>query len=301
VTIEARTIGDTDLRLSAIGLGCNNFGVRLDLAGAREVVAAALDAGITHFDTADAYGDGESERFLGRLLAGRRDEIVIATKFGWGSGPGDGVAHGAPAAVKASVEASLDRIGTDRIDVFYYHRHDGITPLEETLGALDELVAAGTIRVAACSNLDHGTLEATGSPPRFSLLQNELSLLQTGARGNVLPWCRSHGVGFVAFRPLAQGQLTGKYIGLDEPPAGSRLHDRPHELTPERNRTVEALRDYAEARGCTLLELALGALVCEPGVASVIVGAMTAAQVEANATAARLRLTAAELDELASL
>jgi aryl-alcohol dehydrogenase-like predicted oxidoreductase len=284
-----------------VGLGSNNFGVRLDLAGAGRVVAAALEAGITHFDTADAYGAGESERLLGRLLAGRREELVVATKFGWGDGPGDGIAHGAPQAVRASLEASLDRLGTDWIDVYYYHRPDGITPLEETLGALAELVEGGKIRAAGCSNLDRAALALTGERPGFSLLQNEFSLINRDARNDALPWCRAHEVGFVPFRPLAQGLLTGKYLGLGAPPAGSRLHDRPHELSAERSRTVEALRDHAHARGWTLLELAIGALVSEPGVASMLVGAMTPEQVEANVAAGKVRLTPTELDELASL
>ena len=287
--MEYRALGSSDLSVSVVGLGCNNFGRRVDLERTREVVEAALAEGITFFDTADVYGDGESERFLGEILEGRRDEVALATKFGWNAG--DGRPSGTADQARQAVEASLERLRTDHVDLLYYHRPDGVTPFEETLGALDELVREGKARCAGCSNLTAEQLrEVVEITEREGLthivaLQNEYSLLQRSAESDVLPLCGEHGIGFVPYFPLASGLLTGKYRRGAEPPAGSRLEGRPERLTDETFQAVEALEQFADERGHTVLELAIGALASTPGVASVIAGATTAEQVRANARA----------------
>ena len=300
--MEYRALGSSDLSVSVVGLGCNNFGRRVDLERTREVVEAALAEGITFFDTADVYGDGESERFLGEILEGRRDEVVLATKFGWNAG--DGRPSGTAEQARRAVEASLERLRTDHVDLLYYHRPDGVTPFEETLGVLDELVREGKARFAGCSNLTAEQLrevveitEREGLT-RIVALQNEYSLLQRSAESDVLPLCREHGIGFVPYFPLASGLLTGKYRRGAEPPAGSRLEGRPERLTDETFRAVEALEHFADERGHTVLELAIGALASTPGVASVIAGATTAEQVRANARAHAWQLSERDLGAL---
>jgi len=226
---------------------------------------------------------------------------VIATKFGWGQGPGDGAAHGSPNVIRSSLDASLRRLRTDRVDIYYYHRPDGITPIGETLGALGDLVREGLVRLAACSNVgvpDLVEAEAATNGGRFSAVQNTFNLLDQEARNSVLPWSRSHGLGFVPSRPLAQGLLTGKYREGEPLPPSSRLQSRPEEATRARLARVEQLEAHAAAHGRTLLELAIGALVAEDGVSSLIAGAMTVEQVRANAEAGANALSA---DELAGL
>ena len=302
--MEYRALGSSDLSVSVVGLGCNNFGRRVDLKRTREVVEAALAEGITFLDTADVYGDGESERLLGEILEGRRDEAVLATKFGWNSG--DGRPSGTAAQAREAVEASLERLRTDHVDLLYYHRPDGVTPFEETLGVLDELVREGKTRHAGCSNLSAEQLREVveiierDGLTRIVALQNEYSLLQRSVESDVLPLCREHGIGLVPYFPLASGLLTGKYRRGAEPPAGSRLESRPDRLTDETFQAVEALEQFAEERGHTVLELAIGALASTPGVASVIAGATSAEQVRANAQAHAWQLSERELGELRS-
>ena len=300
--MEYRALGTSDLTVSVVGLGCNNFGRRVDLERTRAVVEAALAEGITFFDTADVYGEGESERFLGEILEGRRDEVVLATKFGWNSG--DGRPSATAEQARRAVAASLERLRTDHVDLIYYHRPDGVTPFEETLGVLDELVREGSSRYAACSNLTAEQLrevveitEREGLT-RIVALQNEYSLLQRSVESEVLPLCRDRGIGFVPYFPLASGLLTGKYRRGAEPPAGSRLEGRPDRLTDETFEAVETLERFADERGHALLELAIGALASTPGVASVIAGATTPEQVRANARAHAWRLSEGELDAL---
>jgi len=300
--MEYRALGSSDLSLSVVGLGCNNFGRRVDLKRTREVVEAALAEGITFLDTADVYGDGESERFLGEILEGRRDEVVLATKFGWSAG--DGRPSGTASQARQAVDVSLGRLRTDHVDLLYYHRPDGVTPFEETLGALDELVREGKARYAGCSNLTADQLgevveicEREGLT-RIVALQNEYSLLNRAAERDVLPLCREHGIGFVPYFPLASGLLTGKYRRGAEPPVGSRLEGRSDRLTDETFEAVEALERFADERGHTLLELAIGALASAPGVASVIAGATTPDQVRANAQAHAWQLSERELAEV---
>ncbi len=217
--------------MSRVGLGCNNFGGRLDLARTRAVVDAAIDAGITFFDTADIYGNrsgaaihgrpGGSETFLGELLEGRRDRVVLATKFGGDMGDGT-TARGAPGYVRRALDASLARLRTDHVDLLYYHFADGVTPLAETLTAMAELVAEGKVRALGVSNLDVAQLDEAARAAPIAALQNEYSLLARGAEHDVLPRCRELGIGFVPYYPLAAGLLTGKYRHAQVPPAGSR-------------------------------------------------------------------------------
>lgn len=300
--IEYRNLGTSDLAVSVVGLGCNNFGRRLDLDRTREVVEAALAEGITFFDTADVYGDGQSERFLGEILEGRRDEVVLATKFGWPVGGGE--LRGSAKYAKQAIEASLERLRTDRVDLYYYHRPDGVTPFAETLGALAELVSDGKTRYVGCSNLTAAQLREVDEiakrrgMTRVVALQNEYSLLGRAAEDEVLPLCRQLGIGFVPYFPLASGLLTGKYRRDAPPPSGSRLEDRPERLTDETFGIVEELERFAAERGHTLLELAIGALASTPGVGSVIAGATSSEQVRANAVAGSWHLAADKLAEL---
>lgn len=297
-------LGSSDLDVSRVGLGCNNFGRRIDLARTREVVDAAVDAGITFFDTADIYGLGDSERFLGEALGSRRDRVVVATKFGNdmqganGDGPG-----GSPAYVRRAIEASLARLRTDYVDLYYYHRPDGVTPLDETLGAMRLLVDEGKVRWLGLSNVDAAQIAAVaagGSP--VVAVQNYYSLMWRDDDAEVLPLCLEHGIGYVPYFPLESGLLTGKYRRGEPAPAGSRLEGVDDErLAAERFDRVEALEAFAVRRGRTLLELAIGGLASIPGVASVIAGATSPEQVRANAAAGDRRLSAAELGELAGV
>ena len=289
------TMGDSELRVSCVGLGCNNFGRRLDLEGTRAVVEAALDAGITFFDTADIYGGGDSERFLGEILEGRRDRVVLATKFGMGGG------GGSREDVRRAIGDSLDRLQTDYVDLYYYHRPDGVTPIAETMAALAELVEAGTVRHIGSSNVDAAQLAEAANAGRITAVQNEYSLLNRTAEAEVLPLARELDIGFVPYFPLASGLLTGKYRKGEAPPPGSRLEGRDDRLSAEALDRVERLERFAEEHGHSLLELAIGALVSEPGVASVIAGATTPEQVRANAAAGGWQLSAAERDALRSL
>jgi aryl-alcohol dehydrogenase-like predicted oxidoreductase len=299
--MERRKVGLSDLVVSVVGLGCNNFGGRVDFEGTRAVVEAALEAGVTFFDTADVYGNGGgSERFLGELLEGRREQVVIATKFGWNR-------DGSPDHVRRAIDASLDRLRTDYVDLYYYHRPDGVTPFAETLGAMHELVAQGKVRHLGCSNLPaaqlrevHEVTRSLGIAPVVAL-QNEYSLLQRSAEEDVLPLCRELGAGFVPYFPLASGLLTGKYQRGAPAPAGSRLAGRSERLSDDRLSQVEALERFAEERGHTLLELAIGALASQPAVASVIAGATRPEQVRANAAAAGWRLSQNDFAALAAL
>jgi aryl-alcohol dehydrogenase-like predicted oxidoreductase len=288
-------LGRSDLTVSAVGLGCNNFGRRLDRAGTRAVIDAALDAGITFFDTADIYGgDGASERLIGEALEGRRDRVVLATKFGMAMSGDSGQPRGSRAYARRALDASLERLRTDHVDLLYYHEPDGVTPLAETLGALAELADEGRIRAFGVSNLDAAQLReaAAVGDPRLAALQNEYSLLERDAERELLPLCRRHGIGFVPYFPLARGMLTGKFRRGEPPPAGSRMADRPDLLTAAVFDRLEALEAFASERGHTLLELAFASLAAQPGVASVIAGAMSPEQVAANAAAGAWELSA---------
>jgi aryl-alcohol dehydrogenase-like predicted oxidoreductase len=288
--MQTRRIGS--LEVSVVGLGCNNFGGRLDADATAQVVGTALEAGVTFFDTADIYGGARSEEFLGRALAGHRDEVVVATKFG---APGEGVAGGASAAyVAQAAEASLRRLGTDRIDLYQLHFPDASVPFAETLGALAELVRAGKVREVGCSNMTVDQLrqaEAADAGVRFVSVQNQYSILHRQPEEGVLAECAAAGLSFLPYFPLANGLLTGKVRPGSAPPEGSRLaglapDQAERHLSEERLATVGALEEIARHQGHSLLELAVGWLLSRPVVASVIAGATRPEQVRDNAAAA---------------
>lgn len=301
--METRRIGS--LEVSVVGLGCNNFGGRLDRQGARSVVAAALDAGVNFFDTADMYGETRSEELLGDALGGRRDQTVVATKFGWWI---DDQRHGAkPDYVRRAVEDSLRRLGTDRIDLYQLHRPDPETPIEQTLAVLDELVRAGKVREIGCSQFSAAQLREAqaavrGGAARFVSVQNQYSLLHREPEREVLPECERQGLAFLPFFPLASGILTGKYRRGAPAPTGTRLSANSglaDLFLNDRNlATAEALAAFAERRGHSLLELAFSWLLRHRVVPSVIAGAMSPEQVRANVAAAGWRLSAEELAEV---
>jgi aryl-alcohol dehydrogenase-like predicted oxidoreductase len=284
------------LRVSRVGLGCNNFGRRLDLEGTRAVVEAALAEGINFIDTADIYGGGNSERFLGEVLKGQRDQVVLATKFGMGEG-----GRGSRDYVRQAIAASLERLATDYVDLYYYHQPDGVTPIAETILAMLELVDEGTVRAIGVSNFSVEQLDEAVEAGPVAGLQNRYNLLERGAEEDVLPRCRELGVSFIPYFPLASGLLTGKYRRGEPPPAGSRLESRRAALSDEAFDRVERLEEFASARGRTLLELAIAGLASQPAVASVIAGATTPEQVRENAAAADWELSEAELEELSRL
>jgi aryl-alcohol dehydrogenase-like predicted oxidoreductase len=307
--VQTRSIGP--LEVSLVGLGCNNFGRRIDADATRAVVDTALGAGITLFDTADVYGgDGRSEELLGAALRGRRDEAVIATKFGMRLDDERQGAH--PAYVRQACEDSLRRLDVDHLDLYQLHRPDPDVPIEETLGALGELVQAGKVRVVGHSNLSAREMDeaegaaATCAVPRFECAQDRWNLLERDLEEETLPAIERNGLALLPYFPLASGLLTGKYRAGEEPDPGWRLATLPAErreaqLAADRLETVERLRSFAEARGHTLLELAFSWLVAHPVVASVIAGATRPEQVEANATAVGWDLSDDELAELDQL
>ena len=287
-----RRLGDSGLVVSVVGLGCNNFGRRIDLDATRAVVDAAQDCGITLLDTADSYG--ASEEFLGEVLAGRRDEFVLATKFGsdlHGALGDDGGARASRRYVRKAVERSLTRLRTDHIDLYQLHRPDELTPIEETLSVLTDLVREGKVRYVGSSNFagwqvaDADWVARTSGFERFVSAQNEYSLLERDAEDDLVPACEHFGVGLLPYFPLANGLLTGKYRRDAPPPEGTRLHGRADYLTDDRLDLVELLTGYASARGRTLLDVAIGGLAARPAVASVIAGATRPEQVFANAAA----------------
>lgn len=305
-SLPHRQIGD--LSVSAVGLGCNQIGSRLDLEQTRALVDAALDAGIDFFDTADIYGNrGGSETLLGEVLKGRRDQVVLATKFGMdmlGANGEPAGPRGSAPYIRQAVEASLRRLQVDVIDLYQYHEPDGVTPIEETLGALDELVREGKVRFIGCSNFSAAQLrEAAEAAERegyasFVSVQNEYSLLERGLEADVMPEADRLGVAIVPYFPLARGLLTGKYRRGEPAPPGTRLHGRERVADDETFDRLEALDRYAGERGLTPAEVAIGALAAQPGVASVIAGATRPEQVRANAAAARWQPSAEDLREL---
>ena len=298
--------------VSAVGVGCNAFGTRIDGEETRAVVDAALEHGITLFDTADAYGNGASEELLGRALGSRRDEVVIATKFGIAQeGPSHWGAFGGRRYIRAAVEASLRRLGTDYIDLYQLHRPDPVVPMAETLAALTELVREGKVRYLGSSNLkawqvtDAEWTARTGGSERFVSAQNEYSLYNRSAETELVPACESAGVGLLPYFPLAYGLLTGKYRRGEDAPEGTRLADsrQARRIAEADWDRIEALEAFARERGVSLLELAISGLAALPAVASVISGATRPEQVAANASALRWTPDAADLaalDEIGS-
>ncbi|HEU4556816.1 MAG TPA: aldo/keto reductase [Longimicrobium sp.] len=300
--METRRIGS--LEVSVVGLGCNNFGMRLDAGQTASVVDAALDAGINFLDTADIYGQTKSEVYLGQALRGRRDRVVLASKFGMVMGSSPRV-DARPEYVRQACDDSLRRLGVDYIDLYQLHKPDPAVPIAETLGAMDELVRAGKVREIGCSNFSAGQLreaEAAVRPgaARFVSVQNEYSMVHREPEGGVLQECERLGIAFIPFFPLASGLLTGKYrLGQPMPEQGRLMEPRFADHRSEENlRLVERLVAFAEARGHTILELAFSWLLTRPTVASVIAGATKPEQVRGNAAAAGWRLSAEELAEL---
>ncbi|MEV4629066.1 aldo/keto reductase [Micromonospora sp. NPDC049523] len=307
-----RRLGDSGLVVSVVGVGCNNFGRKLDTQGTRAVVDAALDAGINFFDTADIYGEpkGASEEQLGAALKGRRDDVVLATKFGMDMLGANGPDHGARGArryINRAVEGSLRRLGTDHIDLYQLHEVDPGTPIEETLSALDDLVRAGKVRYLGNSNFsgwqiaDAAWVARTRGYAPFISAQNQYSLVERHVETEIAPAAERFGLGLLPFFPLANGLLTGKYKRGEAPPAGSRLSgggryaDR---LAAAPWDTIEAIEKYAAERDLTPLQVAIGGLAAQPAVSSVIAGATTPDQVRANAAAGQWQPSA---DDLAAL
>ena len=309
--MDTRKIGSLDV--SVVGLGCNNFGMRIDEGRTKEVVDAAVAAGITLFDTADVYGGGgRSEELLGKALGARRKDVIVATKFGMPMG--DGKAGASAGYVRAACDESLRRLGIDVIDLYQQHAPDATVPIDETLGALNELVAAGKVREIGCSNftpdmIDDATKVAENSgSPRFVSVQNELSLIRRKGDLALIDAAERNGLGILPYFPLSSGMLTGKYRRGEAPPEGTRIASAPEDrraraLSDRNFDLIEALETFATERGHTLLELAMSWLAGLPRMASVIAGATSPEQVRSNAAAAGWILTPedrAEIDRLTS-
>jgi aryl-alcohol dehydrogenase-like predicted oxidoreductase len=308
-----RRLGNSGLAVSVVGLGTNNLGMKLDMASSREVVHAALDAGITLFDTADSYG--ASEERLGELLAGNRDDVVIATKFGSDvrrrglSNGQDWDARGSRRYIRRAVESSLTRLRTDWIDLYQIHRPDPATPIDETLSALDDLVRAGKVRYLGSSNFagwqvaDAEWTARSRNLERFVSAQNEYNWLARGIEHDLVPALEKYGIGLMPYYPLASGLLTGKYLRGRPPPEGSRIQVMGREslLTDEAFDVVEALDGFAKRRGVTLLDIAIGGLAARPAVASVIAGATSREQVTRNVAAGEWQPSREDLAELDSI
>ncbi len=307
-----RPLGDSGLMVSAVGVGCNAFGRRVDLDGVRGILAAARDVGVTLLDTADIYGNpaGASEELLGEALQGQREEFVVATKFGMDMRGANGADFGARASrryVRRAVEASLRRLRTDHIDLYQLHEPDGVTPIEETLSALTDLVREGKVRYIGCSNFDGWQVADAAWTARsadleaFVSVQNRYSLLDRTVEAEVVPACEQFGLGVLPFFPLEYGLLTGKYRRGEAAPTGSRAA-----LDPSRSSwlkhadwdRIEAFEKYAEARDLTPLDVAIAGLAAQPAVASVISGATSGEQVRANAAALRWQPSEEDLVEL---
>jgi aryl-alcohol dehydrogenase-like predicted oxidoreductase len=304
--VELRKLGKSGLQVSVVGLGCNNFGMKIDLEASRKVVDQALELGITLFDTADIYGNrGSSETFLGQILGARRKAIVLATKFGMQMDKAGVLKGGSRRYIMAAVEDSLTRLKTDWIDLYQIHTPDPLTPIEETLRTLDDLVRSGKVRYIGCSNLPAWqVVEAQWTARQLGLnafvsCQDEYSLLVRGPDRDLIPAMESYGLGLLPFFPLASGLLTGKYRRDSAPPAGTRLAM----MEPLAKRymsdanwpIVEQLEQFASERGHTILELAFSWLAARPTVASVIAGATAPEQVAQNVKAVGWSLTAEEL------
>jgi aryl-alcohol dehydrogenase-like predicted oxidoreductase len=306
-----RPLGESGLVVSAVGIGCNAFSRRVDQDGVADILAAARDTGVTLLDTADVYGatHGASEEMLGTALEGQRDEFVVATKFGGGRQP-DGRARASRSTIVAAVEGSLRRLRTDHIDLYQLHVPDDVTPIEETLSALTDLVRAGKVRYVGSSNFaawqiaDADWTARAAGLERFVSAQNGYSLLDRAVEDELVPACETYGIGLLPYFPLEYGLLTGKYRRGEAAPPGSRAA-----LDPERSQwlrdaewdRIEALTSYAEERDLTLLDVAIAGLAAQPAVASVISGATRGDQVRANAAALRWEPTAADLVELDEL
>jgi aryl-alcohol dehydrogenase-like predicted oxidoreductase len=297
--MEYRKLGTLDVSL--VGIGCNNFGWRTDAAGAAAVVDTALDAGINFFDTADIYGAGQSEEFLGKAIKGRRHQAIIATKFGMKLGDAKGGADSKY--ILESLDGSLRRLQTDVIDLYQIHCPDPNTPIEETMSALNDAIKAGKVREIGCSNFPVEQIRAaraTRGPRHFASVQNDYSMFKRDAEADVLPECASTGIRFLPFFPLANGLLTGKYRKGKPFPESSRAKDAfgPMVFTAENLERVEGLIAFAESRGHSILQFAFSWLAARPEISSVIAGAKTPEQVRENSRAGSWKLTPDELTQV---
>jgi aryl-alcohol dehydrogenase-like predicted oxidoreductase len=310
--MEFRNLGNSGLKVSVVGLGCNTFGMKCDAEQTRAVVHKALDEGITLFDTADIYGNrGGSEDLLGKALGARRHEAIVASKFGMSMGDGAYLHGGSRRYIVAACEASLKRLGTDYIDLYQIHQPDPETPQSETLAALDDLIRAGKVRYIGSSNFagwqvaDADWISRTAGIARYVSAQNQYNLLDRRVERELVPACREFGVGILPYFPLASGFLTGKYRRGTEPPKGTRLalmqRMAQTTLTDENFSIIERLEKFAHDRGHTLLELAVGWLASQPQVSSVISGATSPEQVTDNVKAGNWKLSAEELAEVNKL
>jgi aryl-alcohol dehydrogenase-like predicted oxidoreductase len=310
--MDYRRLGDSGLKVSEIGLGCNNFGMRIDQAATNAVIDAAIEHGVTFMDTADVYGGrGKSEEMMGVALKGKRDKVVLATKFASPMGDGPDKRGGSRRYIMEAVEASLKRLQTDYIDLYQMHQPDRDTPIEETLSALDDLVTQGKVRYIGNSNFTGWMIadaDWTSKSERFNRFvsaQNNYSLLERRVEHEVTPACAQFGLGMLPYFPLASGMLTGKYKRGEAPADGTRMAAwgaRAQAALSDRNfDKVEALEGWAAERGHTMLELAFAWLLGHPVVSSVIAGATKPEQVAANAATAGWRLTAQEVDEVTKL
>ena len=307
--MQYRTLGNSDLKLSVLGLGCNNFGGRADVPTTKRVIDHCVDVGVNHFDTADIYGgDGKSEDFMGQVIGDKRKKMIIATKFGLPMTAGSG---GSRKYMTTAIEASLKRLRTDYIDLYYLHKPDHKTPIEETLGALNELKKQGKIRWYANSNMEGSEIDAADAVAKknnfapFVAAQDELSLIKRGTERDRIPAMLRHGLSFIPYFPLASGLLTGKYKRNQPMPAGTRLstpgrladvfvHDNLFELTYK-------IGDFCDKRGYNMLDVAFAWLLAKPYITSVIAGAVKTEQIDANAKATDFKLSAADVAELDKL
>ena len=307
--MEYRNLGRSGLQVSVVGLGCNNFGMRCDFDQSEKVVNAAIDAGITLFDTADVYGgQGKSEEFLGRILKGKRDSVVVATKWGMKMGEGPHKSGGSRKYIMAAVEDSLRRLQTDYIDLYQFHRPDPTTPIDETLRAFDDLVSSGKVRYIGHSNFagwqaaEAHFVAQKGNYTPFISAQNEYNLLERRIEGELVPACNAYGLSVLPFFPLASGFLTGKYRQGQDLPAGTRLANAgpmaARVLTDKNYEMLNKLEAFAEARGKTMLDLAIGWLGSLSHVGSVIAGATKPEQIAQNVAAGNWRLTPEEIAEV---
>lgn len=302
-------LGASGLTVSGVGLGCNTFGDTVPGERVPEIVHAALDAGVTFFDSADLYGSrpGEGEELLGKALSGQRDDVILATKFGMDVGDLNGSnwgRRGSRRYIKRAVEGSLSRLNTDWIDLYQVHEPDKMTPIEETLAALDDLVREGKVRYVGCSNFagwqlaDAFWISNTSGYSRFISAQNPYSLLNRDIERELVPAAENFGMGILPYYPLASGLLTGKYRRGHEAPEGTRLATRPQRLDDANFDNIEALESFADKRELKLLDVAIGGLAAQPGVSSVISGASTSDQVRRNVVAANWVPTAEDLAEI---
>jgi aryl-alcohol dehydrogenase-like predicted oxidoreductase len=310
--VLTRRLGAEGPEVSVLGLGANNFGWRIGVEESRAVVDAALEEGVTLVDTADVYGATESERFLGEILAGRRERFVVITKFGHAVPGSPDLPRSSREYLRWAIEGSLERLRTDVIDIYMLHRPDGVTPVGETIEALGELVREGKARYIGVSNVDPAQVDEAAAAARAGgiplvSVESRYSLIRRGAEEDVIPACERHGLGLLPYYPLESGLLTGKYRRGEDPPADSRFVGNPSVWPAERWLTddafdaVEKLESFASERGISLLELAIGGLAAMPAVGSVIAGATTPAQVRANARAAEWQPSEADLAALRAL